>query len=367
MPVFENRVTFEVVRGIKVFLNMEAGVTRDGAVESKPGPGATRTSAPSSEQGIARTRKLKQAGQLIARKGRALKVRARRLGGEEAGIRPENIVWIFGAARTGSTWLAALMGELERYTVWREPLVGALFGNLYYDRAKHRIGKTGEHYILSDGYRDSWLGSMRAFVLKEATERFPQAAGPGNYLVVKEPNGSAGAPLLMDALPESRMILLVRDPRDVVASSMDAKRTGGWQYENRRKWKAESRVDKDPDAFVRSQAEAYLHRIGLAQQAYEAHNGCKVLVHYEELRANTLSTMRHIYSALELPVDERELVRAIEKHSWENIPEEKKGEGKFYRKAMPGSWREDLTPKQAEMVESITAPLLEEFYSDSTP
>src|SRR3712207_6950789 len=50
-----------------------------------------------------------------------------------------------------------------------------------------------------------------------------------DYLVVKEPNGSIGAPLLMEALPESRMILLVRDPRDVAASSIDARRKGGWQ------------------------------------------------------------------------------------------------------------------------------------------
>jgi hypothetical protein len=61
-------------------------------------------------------------------------------------------------------------------------------------------------------------------------------------------------------------------------------------------------------------------------------------------------------------VDERELAKAVEKHAWENIPKEKKGEGKFYRKATPGGWQEDLTPEQAELVERITAPLLNEFY-----
>jgi hypothetical protein len=61
-------------------------------------------------------------------------------------------------------------------------------------------------------------------------------------------------------------------------------------------------------------------------------------------------------------VDEGELVRAVEKYSWENIPEEEKGEGKKRRKAMPGAWRDDLTPRQVEIVEDITGPLLEEFY-----
>jgi hypothetical protein len=90
-----------------------------------------------------------------------------------------------------------------------------------------------------------------------------------------------------------------------------------------------------------------------------------VLVRYEELRADTLGTMKRLYSELEIAVDESELRRAVTKHSWENIPEGEKGEGKFYRKASPGSWREDLTPEQIEIVEQITAPLLKEFYAGS--
>jgi sulfotransferase family protein len=278
-------------------------------------------------------------------------------------ISPENIVWIFGAARTGSTWLSEMMGELRGHIVWREPLVGALFGNLYYERAKHLIGKPGKHYIFGENYRESWLNSIRTFVLKEASGRFPEATGSGNYLVVKEPNGSFGAPLLMEALPESRMILLIRDPRDVTASSMDARSEGGWRYENRKKWESKSLVDKDPDAAVRNRAKSYLQRIEKTRQAYEAHEGRKVLVKYEELRADTLATMRRIYSDLEIPVDEGELARAVEKRSWENIPDEEKGPGKRRRKATAGGWREDLTPEQARIVEEVTRPLLEEFYS----
>jgi hypothetical protein len=63
-----------------------------------------------------------------------------------------------------------------------------------------------------------------------------------------------------------------------------------------------------------------------------------------------------------LEIPEVGLARAVEKHAWENVPEEQKGPGRFNRKATPGGWREDLTPKQAEIVEEITAPLLTEFY-----
>lgn len=349
MPVFENRVDF-VVRGLKVFFGVEAGVVRDGAAARPAAPGSL--------------------GGRIATKGRSLvaKVRQRpERSGSSGGISPENFVWIFGAARTGSTWLSRMMDEMDGQTVWREPLVGALFGNLYYDRAKHLIGKQGKHYILGDGYRESWLVSIRDFVLREASGRFPEAIGGDRYLVVKEPNGSLGAPLIMGALPESRLILLVRDPRDAIASSMDAKREGGWQYENRNKGKqrSESPVDKDPDAFVKERAKAYLQRINSTKQAYEAHEGPKVLVRYEELREDTLGTMRRIYSELGIPVDADALARAVEKHAWESIPEELKGEGKVFRKATPGGWRDDLTPEQVQTVERITAPILDEFYSHS--
>jgi hypothetical protein len=113
---------------------------------------------------------------------------------------------------------------------------------------------------------------------------------------------------------------------------------------------------------VRTRAGAYVEQIEKTRQAYDAHRVRKVQVRYEDLRADTLGTMKPIYSTLRLPVDDEELARAVEKHSWENIPEEEKGPGKIRRKAKPGGWREDLTPKQVEIVERITAPLIEEFY-----
>ena len=61
-------------------------------------------------------------------------------------------------------------------------------------------------------------------------------------------------------------------------------------------------------------------------------------------------------------MEEADLARSVEKHSWENVPEEEKGEGKFHRKAKPGGWREDLTPEQAEIVEGVAGSLLRELY-----
>jgi Sulfotransferase family len=277
-------------------------------------------------------------------------------GHSAGGVSPENMIWIFGTGRTGSTWLAAMMEEPEGHDVWFEPRVGTVFDPQRFQR------HGGKHFILASQYKDVWLRSIRNFILDGANARFPEL--DGGYLAVKEPGGSVGAGLIMEALPESGMVLLIRDPRDVVASWLDATRKGGWQTRRRGEGgrRAESLAETKPNAFVRRHANAYLQHVGSARRAYEAHEGRKVVVRYEDLRADTLGTMKRMYGELDIPVEEARLAKAVEKHSWENIPEEEKGQGKFYRKATPEAWREDLTRRQVKTVERITAPLLEEFY-----
>jgi hypothetical protein len=296
--------------------------------------------------------------------GRSLRSRARRSprAGDQHGLRPENIVWIFGTGRSGSTWLGSMMESLDGCAMWNEPLVGNLFGNFYYFRVGDR--KLGKHSILGEHYKEIWLGPMRDLVLGGAAARFP-AVTEGGYLIIKEPNGSIGSPLLMEALPESRMIFLIRDPRDVVASSMDARSEGSWLAGRREDQGRASNSHRNPNVYARMRANSYVQQIEKTSQAFEAHGGHKVMIRYEDLRADTLNTMKRVYSDLEIPAGEAEVARSVEMHSWENIPEEEKGEGKKRRKATPGGWREDLTPRQVEIVEEITAPLLEEFYPDA--
>ena len=355
MPVFNSRTAVELARGIRAFLNLEAGLTRG----ELPARAPDESETPTADAGeLARVREQLEARE---REIAGLRQRLEAPAPKAGGVDPQNVVWIFCSNRSGSTWLSSMMGEIEGHVVWNEPLVGKLFGDLYY------VGAAGhqkvKHYILGDFHRGSWLDSIRSFVLSEATARFPEVAERG-YLIIKEPNGSIGAPLLAEAMPASRVIFLVRDPRDVAASGLDAARKGSWQYENAadRGWKREALADNQPDVWVRRRAQNYVRHAGKAKEAYEAHRGPKALVRYEELRDDTLGTMERLYSTLGIEVGAEDLVRTVEKHAWENIPEKVKGQGKFYRKATPGGWREDLTPDQVKIVEQVSAPLLEEFY-----
>jgi hypothetical protein len=338
----------QLARNLKAFLNLEAGIVRGEK------PDDTRRSGTSTEA-AQETERLRL--RLEAKEAEIARLKAGGSGIEKPGIRPENIVWIFGMARTGSTWLNRMMGDISGYAGWKEPLVGALFGQQYYMRGRDE-GRNRRNFILADLHMKSWLNSIRTFVLSEANAHYPDL-GQDEYLIIQEPNGSIGAPLLMQALPESRMVFLIRDPRDAVASSMDSHKKGGWAFKRQEKEGGEA---AEPDIHARNSARKYLQFIGKSKEAYELHTGPKVFIRYEELRADTLGTMERIYLTLGLPVEESELKRIVEKHSWEKIPEDKKGSGKPHRKATPGGWKDDLTPKQIEIVEQTTAPLLKEFY-----
>ena len=277
---------------------------------------------------------------------------------EAPGVDPTKMIWIFGSGRSGSTWLRSMMGEMDGHRVWEEPMVGRLFGEFYSRAPKENLRSAD--FIMGDPIRRGWISSIRNFVLDGAKYSNP-LLGAEDYLIIKEPNGSTGAPLLMEALPESRMILLVRDPRDVVASVFDAARDGGWLNEQSER-DGMALADRKPDVFVRRRARVYLQSVGGAKKAYDAHRGPKTLVRYEDLRADTLITMRRIYSELGVTVNDAELEMVVEQHSWERVPEGEKGRGKAHRKARPGSWVEDLTEEQAGVVEQVTAPILEQFY-----
>ena len=272
-------------------------------------------------------------------------------------LRTEQLIWMFGSPRTGSTWLSRMMAELDNQERWHEPYVGLLFGSFLYERLEGNsklLNNPG--FIMGEPYRKTWLDSIRNFVVEGAIARYPNLRDD-QYLVIKEPNGSLGAPLLLEATPESRMIFLIRDPRDVVASRLDAFDKDSWTGQDR-----DLGTTDKLNAFTKHLAEDYLKVVSQVEKAYEAHPGEKVLVRYEDLRRDTTSTLKAMYAGLGMEADESRLEAAVAKHSWEQIPDSAKGSGRFYRKAEPGSWRVDLSPAQIEIIEDVTGPILSMFY-----
>lgn len=141
-----------------------------------------------------------------------------------------------------------------------------------------------------------------------------------------------------------------------MASFLDTGREGGWLSGGEMGRLAR----EEPDRFVARQACNVSERMAHVSEAYAGHPGPRAIVRYEDLMADTTAGVWSVLSKIDAPPEEKELTQAAQKHSWETIPEEKKG---ALRKATPGSWKDDLTPRQIRIFERFCAPVLREFYS----
>jgi hypothetical protein len=74
-------------------------------------------------------------------------------GGRAGGVNPENMIWIFCTARSGSTWLRSMLNEIVEGEVWEEPKVGRLFGEFYTRAKQTQLGRV--NYVLGDPTREA--------------------------------------------------------------------------------------------------------------------------------------------------------------------------------------------------------------------
>ncbi len=162
----------------------------------------------------------------------------------------------------------------------------------------------------------------------------------------------------MALLPRARLIFLVRDARDVIDSLMDAM-SGGWLDEPYM-----GRLDTPEQrlAFARSEARVWLERTRAVERAFEAHDpGLRWKLRYEDLRRDTVGTLRPLVDWLGIRRSGAELRTAIADNAFEAIPPADKGPGTQWRAATPGLWREHMSPEERRAIEEVIGPKLVEL------
>jgi hypothetical protein len=217
--------------------------------------------------------------------------------------------------------------------------------------------------FFNDDFADVWqpgLGRlMRDRFLAHARRHPPKVPLSHSVMLIKEPNGSQSADVIMNALPRSRFLFLLRDGRDVVDSELASNLEGSWVS---RMFAGSTGVrEEERRAFVEQSAYKWLWRTEVVQEAYSRHPGPKHLVRYEDLRGDPLPHLRRIYDWLGLQIDEAALSATIHRHTFEEMPDEDRGEGQFSRAAKPGYWRESLSPEEQSVVASVIGPKLREL------
>jgi hypothetical protein len=175
-------------------------------------------------------------------------------------------------------------------------------------------------------------------------------------VVIKEPNGSHGAELIMSLLPRARMIFLMRDGRDVVDSQLDLLLRG------RLRGRGGGRNEERRLELVLRHSRLWVNRMNAVQSAYQAHPAeLRFRLRYEDLRRDPSATMRPLVDWLGLERTEPEITAAIEDRSYEAMPEGEKGPGTGRRALAAGSWREHLTEAEQEVMLEVMAAKLSEL------
>lgn len=285
-----------------------------------------------------------------ARAARWLPERARAVSTE----RDHQFTWLLAAPRSGTTWLMQMLAAHSSVTAVNEPLIGAHLGItsehiLEVDPGPRPVsineseGARAE-YFFSRETRASWqpaLGELLRARLAAGNEEHLRAGG---QLVIKEPHGAEGAALLFEAMPDSRLLFLIRDPRDCLDSVLDIVESG-WQDQP---GEGSLGAVERRNLLVQS-GRLWRHRIQCVHEAFAARPaGRRHLVSYEKLRTHTADELTAVVSFLGLESDPAWVERTVDATAFERIPQNRKGPGNFARSASPGGWRERLTPEEHE-------------------
>ena len=142
----------------------------------------------------------------------------------------KNLVWLFGAPRSGTTWLGEQLLNHSSNIVWSEPWIGLHLAVMSDQNQNVELPQfqrvidvqaKGGRYFFSPHHKNNWLPALRKFILSRT---YSQVQSLEKNIIIKEPVGAQGSDIIMESFPNSKLLFLIRDGRDVVDSRMDMHR-----------------------------------------------------------------------------------------------------------------------------------------------
>lgn len=278
----------------------------------------------------------------------------------------KKLVWIFGTPRSGSTWLAEKILKSVNVGVHSESMIGAQLAafrdnpitpwNMFKGRLKARsvriIDQDRPHLFFSPKYENSWKPALRQLILNRLMAQ--HSLKNYDYLIVRSPNESHGSDIIMKIFPNSRLIFLVRDGRDVIDSRQS-------KYQNPRS-QEEAETPEERRFRINHFAMIWNIMIETTKKAYDAHNSdLKLLVRYEDLRLDTKNEINRIFKFLGYQLRESKIIKIFERTKFENVDEKEKGEDKDIRKAKVGGYKEYFSNDELQMLDYIMGDNLKKF------
>ncbi|HEX7279364.1 MAG TPA: sulfotransferase [Solirubrobacterales bacterium] len=292
-------------------------------------------------------------------------------------MQENRLAWIFGSSRSGSTWLLKMLSDLDGVVpiddphlghhlgVWRPiPLAWAACEDPPELSTLLEVKAEASGYFFAEQYRDAWQEPLRELIgARFEAEAADAGVDPAKAaaFVVKEP-GSHVAPFLTELFPQSKLIFLLRDGRDVIDSWLDAYSEGSWAIPGGAfPVSEEGRVP-----LIKWLSAVWAYRSRAVKLAYDSHAaGDRILIRYEELRNETEASVTRVCEMI--GIDVARVPEVVEAHRFEKLPSASRGPRSFTRQAQPGGWRENLSPAEQEAMHEALGNALEEFGYTADP
>lgn len=302
-------------------------------------------------------------------------MRLRRGAGAARGL-DKRVVWLLGSPRSGTTWLLNLLGRRPEVTKIDEPGIGTHLGVFLHqangaparlmppDRSLvSELRAQSEDYFFSAAYADVWRPALRELILARFAAQLEREGTPGALCVVKEPNGAQAVDLLLEALPTSRLLWLLRDGRDVVDSELDAIASGAWGTFERWEMTPQERL-----AFIEERGAVWVQRSELLERAFgRLPERQRLLVRYEDARADAAPQLGRVLGWLGIDADAETCERDAAAMAFERVPASQRGSGQFARSATPGAWSANLTADEQAVMERVMGPRLRALGYETSP
>lgn len=271
------------------------------------------------------------------------------------GAAEDRVAWIVGCGRSGSTWLAEMLGDLPRIRRWHEPYFGRFFRHVH-DRPQDLDRKSS---FFAERHRGVLLDGLRDVFFRMVRDRYPRFGEHG--LVVKEVNTPELYGWLRLLFPTGRMIFLKRDPFDVLDSYLDLQKPGSWN-EN-------FGAEDDPleAGNVRRTAEHIRAALSAALDAFNAFPPEQRLqVAYEDLLSDAVPHLARCGELISCPVEQDAAARVVETHRFQRYKQT--GPLAFRRRGEAGVWKEspNFRPEILQIARDVLGVIRERLgYADT--
>jgi hypothetical protein len=268
-----------------------------------------------------------------------------------------DLVFLVGHPRSGTTFLGRLLGshpdigyweeaDLLRFAIWYATELTRLHHHLRVDATMDPLALSHQSTrdqleLAQDEQHQANLAAMddMRFALRRLQLAFNEQSGK-RLLLEKTPTAVVEIQHLDVLLPDARVIHIMRDPRDIAASTVAWMQRTGWPD-----WLGE--LDEDP---VRATALQWKEMVGQGLSGAARIGAERVItVRHEDVIADARREVERLLGFLGL--------------SWSPRLDDflRTGHGAGLDKETVGRWRERLTPEQVDTVVQEVGPMMDEL------